>query len=96
MKAKSIYTFTHLADLLHYTGKDRVRSVRRLFKRFGVPCIRRDRNTSLATEGSNYMEGYERKDQGNGLSSIRNGWIGGFILKLQVCDLCRANDPQTL
>src|SRR4029077_108738 len=39
-----------IADRLHYTGRDRDRSVRRLFKRHGVPMIRRGRGASFVTE----------------------------------------------
>ena len=42
--------FAKIARRLHYDGVDRVRSVRRLFDRHGVPYVRRDRNTFLATE----------------------------------------------
>ncbi len=40
-------TLSEVADLLRYDGKDRERSVRRLFRKYGVSIIRRDRNTFL-------------------------------------------------
>jgi len=40
-----------IADRLHYTGRDRERSVRRLFVRHRVPIIKRGRGAYLVTEG---------------------------------------------
>ena len=45
-----LYTLAEIADHLRYTGCDRERSVRRLFDRYGVPVLRRDRSTFLVTE----------------------------------------------
>ena len=45
-----VYELSEIAEILHYTGRDRERSVRRVFKRHGIPILRRDRNTFLATE----------------------------------------------
>lgn len=46
----ALYTMEELADELRYTGADRVRSVRRLFQRYSIPILRRDRGTFLATD----------------------------------------------
>jgi len=46
----TLHTLTEIADLLRYTGNDRERSVRRLFQRYGVSIMRRDRGTFLATD----------------------------------------------
>jgi len=40
----------YVAERLHYSGKDRIRSVRRLFAKHGVPYLRRDAHTQLVTE----------------------------------------------
>src|SRR2546426_3987142 len=45
-----LYTLAEVADLLRYAGRDRERSVRRLFERSRIPLLRRDRGTFLATE----------------------------------------------
>ena len=45
-----LFTIAEVADLLRYTGRDRERSVRRLFERWRIPLLRRDRGTFLATE----------------------------------------------
>src|SRR6266446_837475 len=45
-----LFTIAEVADLLRYTGRDRERSVRRLFERCRIPLLRRDRGTFLATE----------------------------------------------
>ena len=50
MTDSRLLTLTEVADILRYEGKDRERSVRRLFDRLGVPMLRRDRNTYLVTE----------------------------------------------
>ena len=50
MTRARLYTLAEVADDLRYEGKDRERSVRRLFDRLGVPMLRRDRNTYLVTE----------------------------------------------
>jgi hypothetical protein len=39
-----------IAERLHYSGRDRERSVRRLFARHGVPMIRRGRRVYFVTE----------------------------------------------
>src|SRR5262245_10101186 len=46
----NLYTLEEIADLLRYTGRDRARSVRRLFERCRISLLRRDRSTFLATE----------------------------------------------
>ena len=40
-------TLAEVADELRYDGKDRKRSVLRLFKKYRIPLVRRDRNTWL-------------------------------------------------
>jgi hypothetical protein len=45
-----LYTLAEISDLLRYTGRDRERSVRRLFNRYKVPVLRRDRSTFLVTQ----------------------------------------------
>jgi hypothetical protein len=45
-----LYTLAEVADDLRYSGRDRERSVRRLFLRYGVPILRRDRGTFLITD----------------------------------------------
>ena len=47
---KSLLTLGELADRLHYDGRDRERSVRRCFRHYGVPLVRRDGRGYLATE----------------------------------------------
>src|ERR1700757_1600543 len=44
-----LYTLDEVADHLRYVGGDRERSVRRLFQRYGVPLLRRDRGTFLVS-----------------------------------------------
>ena len=44
------FTLGEIADEFRYTGRDRERSVRRLFLRLGIPLLRRDRATFLVTE----------------------------------------------
>lgn len=39
-----------IAERLHYSGRDRERSVRRLFQRHGVPMIKRGRGAYFVTE----------------------------------------------
>src|SRR5215469_16659298 len=45
-----ILTLATVADRLHYTGRDRERSVRRLFAHHGVSMIRRGRRVYFVTE----------------------------------------------
>jgi hypothetical protein len=45
-------TLDEVADRLHYSGRDRLRSVRRAFQRYGVPLIRRDHRNFFATEAA--------------------------------------------
>ena len=45
-----LYTLTEIAQELRYTGRDRERSVRRLFRRHQIPFLRRDRATILITD----------------------------------------------
>ena len=48
--ALKLHTLAEVADDLRYTGTDRERSVRRLFQRYRIPILRRDRGTFLATD----------------------------------------------
>jgi TilS substrate C-terminal domain len=45
-----LYTLDEVADQLRYAGRDRERSVRRLFGRHHIPLLRRDRSTFLVAE----------------------------------------------
>jgi hypothetical protein len=45
-----LYTLAEIAYELRYSGRDHERSVRRLFQRFGIQILRRDRGTFLVTE----------------------------------------------
>jgi hypothetical protein len=44
-----LYTLDEAADYLRYRGRDRQRSVRRLFQRHRIPLLRRDRGTFLVS-----------------------------------------------
>ncbi|MBV8049670.1 MAG: hypothetical protein JOZ80_00700 [Acidobacteriaceae bacterium] len=46
-----LYTLDEVADYLRYSGRDRQRSVRRLFERHRIPLLRRDRGTFLVSDG---------------------------------------------
>src|SRR5262249_32670598 len=48
--AKRMLSLTTIAQRLHYGGRDRKRSVRRLFARLGVPMIRRGRGVYFVTD----------------------------------------------
>ena len=45
-----LHTLAEVAEELRYTGRDRERSVRRLFNRHGIALLRRDRGTFLVTD----------------------------------------------
>src|SRR6476646_9370584 len=59
MDGASLIPLRTIAERLHYNGRDRERSVRRLFARHGVPMIRRGRGVYLVTEGL-YVELIEK------------------------------------
>jgi len=46
----NLLSLATIAERLHYSGRDRVRSVRRLFARHGVSMIRRGRAAYFVTE----------------------------------------------
>ena len=48
--ALKLYTLAEVAEELRYTGRDRERSVRRLFERHAITLLRRDRGTFLVTD----------------------------------------------
>ena len=48
-KGNEFLTLAEVAELLRYAGKDRERSVRRLFARHRISLVRRDRGTFLVT-----------------------------------------------
>jgi hypothetical protein len=48
--ADRFYTLLDIADRLHIPGKDRVRTVRRLFRRLEIPFLQRCRGRDLVTE----------------------------------------------
>jgi hypothetical protein len=50
LSASELCPLSTIADRLHYTGRDRDRSVRRLFQRHDVPTIRRGRGAYFVTE----------------------------------------------
>lgn len=52
-------TLATIAERLHYSGRDRERSVRRLFHRHGVPMIKRGRGAYFVTEAQ-YAELIEK------------------------------------
>ncbi len=45
-----LFTLAEIAEQLRYAGRDRERSVRRLFQRHGIALLRRDRGTFLVTD----------------------------------------------
>src|SRR6516164_6610342 len=47
----NLYTLDEVAGHLRYEGRDRERSVRRLFQRHRIPLVRRDRGTFLVSDG---------------------------------------------
>lgn len=50
MMSVVLLPLTTIADRLQYSGKDRVRSVRRLFARHDIPIIKRSRGAYFTTE----------------------------------------------
>jgi len=50
MMSVVLLPLTTIADRLQYAGKDRVRSVRRLFARHDIPIIKRSRGAYFTTE----------------------------------------------
>jgi hypothetical protein len=57
--ATEMLALATIAERLHYSGRDRERSVRRLFQRRGVPMIKRGRGAYFVTE-SQYAELIEK------------------------------------
>jgi hypothetical protein len=45
-----LITLSEMADLLHYEGRDRERSVRRCFQKHGLQLLKRDGRAAFATE----------------------------------------------
>lgn len=48
--ALKLYTLAEVAEELRYMGRDRERSVRRLFERHAITLLRRDRGTFLVMD----------------------------------------------
>src|SRR6516165_8036627 len=59
ISAGELYPLSTIADRLHYMGRDRERSVRRLFERLRVPMIKRSRGAYFVTEAQ-YAELIEK------------------------------------
>jgi hypothetical protein len=50
MTRRDLLSFAIIAARLHYAGSDRERSVLRLFRRHGLPFVKRSRGAYFATE----------------------------------------------
>src|SRR6516162_3138190 len=59
MDQEKLCPLSTIADRLHYTGRDRERSVRRLFERHRVSIIKRSRGAYFVTEAQ-YAELIEK------------------------------------
>jgi hypothetical protein len=81
-----MFSLATIAERLHYSGRDRERSVRRLFMRHGVPMIRRGRGADFVTE-QQYAEllekittclpsGVEAKTSTSAVQSVSGGKRG--------------------
>ena len=60
------WSLAYVADRLQYDGKDRLRSVRRMCDKLGVPYCRRDGHTLLVTEPRRHQAGAIGRHQGEG------------------------------